>query len=99
MAKYLILWEVDPSRAPEDPKERGGAWSLMLDMIKQDMKEGTMTDWGSFVGEGSGYAVAEQQDEVELSKNLQRFFPYVTFMVKPVMTVEQTAEMAKALTE
>ena len=97
MAKYLILWEVDPSRAPEDPKERGEGWTLMLDMIKEDIKEGTMIDWGSFVGEGSGYAVAEQ-DEVELSKNLQRYFPYVSFTVKSVMSVEQTAEMAKALT-
>ena len=98
MAKYLILWEVDPSRAPEDAKERGGAWGLMLDMIKQDMKEGTMIDWGSFVGEGSGYAVAEQ-DDLELSKNLQRYFPYVIFTVKSVMSVDQVAEVAKSLTE
>ena len=40
MPKYLLLWEVDPSKLPIDPKERGAAWSAMLDMVKQGIKEG-----------------------------------------------------------
>lgn len=98
MAKYLLLWELNSDKAPDDAKERGAGWLAMMDMIKQEIKEGTTTDWGCFVGETKGYAVGEQSD-VELAKELQRYFPFVTFEVRPVMSVDQIAEVAKALTE
>jgi hypothetical protein len=97
MAKYFMLWEVDPNKAPVNSKERGTAWLAMVNMIKQDMKEGKITDWGSFVGESEGYAVSTMTD-VELSKNLQRFYPYVTFKVHQVASIDQTADLAKSLT-
>ncbi len=97
MAKYLILWQVDQTRVPADPKERGALWSGMADMVKQNIKEGVTLDWGCFVGETNGYAVAYQTD-LELSANLQRYYPFVTFKVYPVMSVEQAGELAKALT-
>ena len=98
MAKYLVLWELNRSLAPVDPKERGAAWLVMTEMIKQDLAEGKDTDWGCFVGETKGYAITEE-DEVTVMKDLQRFFPLVTFEVKPVATVDQIAEVAKSLTE
>ena len=96
MPKYLVLWEVDANKAPVNPKERGAAWTAMVNLIKQDMKEGKVTDWGSFAGEGKGYSVSVMT-ELELAKNLQRFFPYINFKVHQVMTVDQTAELAKSL--
>jgi hypothetical protein len=96
MPKYLLLWEVDSSKAPVNPKERGAAWTGMLNMIRQDMKEGKVLEWGSFPGESKGYSVSTMT-ELELAKNLQRFFPYVTFSVHQVMTLDQTAELAKHL--
>ena len=39
MAKYFITWEVDPNRAPVDPKERGAAWLMMAEMVKKDIQE------------------------------------------------------------
>ena len=98
MAKYLVLWEVDTSRTPIDPKERGAAWGAMLDMDKQDIKDGFTKDWGSFLGENGGYMVYEGS-EMELEKKLQRYVPFVTFKVYRVMSVEQIAELAKGLTE
>ena len=98
MAKYLLLWEVDTSRTPIDPKERGEAWSAMLDMVKQDIKDGVTKDWGSFLGEDRGYMVYEGS-EMELEKGLQQYVPFVTFKTYRIMSVEQMAELAKSLTE
>lgn len=98
MPKYVMLWEVDASKAPVNPKERGAAWAAMISLVKQDMKEGKITDWGSYAGESKGYSVGTMT-ELEMAKNLQRFFPYVKFQVHQVMTVDQTAELAKSMTE
>ena len=97
MAKYLVLWELNNSLAPVDPKERGAAWLAMMEMIKQDLAEGRDSDWGCFVGETKGYTITEQ-DDVTMMKNLQRFFPFVTFKAMPVVTVDQIVEVAKSLT-
>ena len=98
MAKYFITWEVDPNRAPVDPKERGAAWLMMAEMIKKDIQEGKTTDWGAIVGESRGYSIGPgEQSLVDLSKDLQRYFPYVTFNVRQVMSVDETIELAKSL--
>ena len=99
MAKYLLLWELNLDKAPDDAKERGAGWLAMLETVKQDLKEGKDLDWGCFTGETKGYSIAERDTEVELVEDLQRFFPFVIFEVHPVMSVDQMAEVAKALTE
>ena len=61
MPRYLMTWEVDDTRVPIDIRERAVLWSGMIEMVKQQMKDGTTVDWGAFVGEGKGvsaYAVA-----------------------------------------
>jgi hypothetical protein len=98
MPKYLVLWEVDPSRAAVDAKERGALWSGMIDMVKQDIADGTMLDWGCFVGETNGYTISDES-EVELGKDLQRFFPFLTFTVKQIASLDQIAEVARSLAE
>ena len=96
MAKYLILWEVDPSRSPIDPKERGAAWGMLVDMVKQDQIKGLMKDWGSFVGEINGYSVVEGT-EVEIGTMMQQYIPFVNFKVHPVASLSQVGEVIKAL--
>ena len=98
MAKYLLLWELNLDKKPDDPKARGEGWMAFLDIVKQDLKEGIHKDWGSFVGETRGYTISEE-DEVELTKRMQSFVPFITFEVHPVMSVDQIAEVAKSLTE
>ncbi len=98
MPKYLVTWEIDPTRVPIDLKERGALWGGMLEMVKQQIKDGITSDWGAFVGEGRGYSIGEQS-EVDLAKTLQRFYPFVTFQVHQVMSVDKMAEVAKSLTE
>ena len=98
MPKYLILWKLDTNRAPVDPKERAQSWLLMADIIKQDLKEGKDSDWGCFVGQTKGYAISEQSD-LNIMKDLQRFFPLVKFEAHPVVSVDDIATLGKAMME
>ncbi len=97
MSKYLVLWEVDTNKAQINAKERGAAWLGMLAMIKQDMKDGKVNDWGSFVGETKGYSIMTGE-HVEMAKNLQRYYPFITFKVHEVANVNEVTEVAKSLT-
>ena len=55
MAKYHLYWRLNEARIPVDAKERGDAWGLMMALIKQDMENGVLKDWGAFTSEGRGY--------------------------------------------
>ncbi|MHA2068506.1 MAG: hypothetical protein ACXABY_29440 [Candidatus Thorarchaeota archaeon] len=96
MARYLILWELDTPRTPVDPKERGSAFEMLQDLVQQDMEKGLVRDWGVFVGEGSGYAVAEGT-EVELGIGLAKYNPFVLFKTHVVGSLSQAREIAKSL--
>jgi len=96
VAKYLLLWELNRDKMPDDAETRGEGWAMMLEMVKQDLEAGLNTDWGCFVGETKGYTVSEN-DPVELMKLLQRFAPYVVFEVRQVMSVDDVIEVAKSL--
>ena len=96
MAKYLILWEMDESRIPTDPKERGAGWKILMDMVRKDMENGFLKDWGGFLGENSGFSLFEGT-ELELGILLQQYIPYVRFEVRPVGSVEHTDQIVAAL--
>jgi hypothetical protein len=96
MGKYLLYWEVDHSKIPIDPKERGEGWSLLMAMVRQDIQKGITKDWGAFVGESNGYSVFEGS-EVEVMKTLQRYVPFCVFEVHPIATESQVNEMIAAL--
>jgi hypothetical protein len=98
MGKYLLLWEIDATKVPVSPKERGAGWNTLMQMVKQDIKKGFTKDWGSFVGELSGYAV-DEGSELEVMNALQQYTPFVHFKVHPIASVSQVEEMIKALTK
>jgi hypothetical protein len=96
MGKYLVLWEVDQTKIPIDPKERAGGWSLLMAMIRQDIEKGITKEWGAFVGETTGYAIHEGT-ELEVMNALAQYVPFCSFKVHPVATESQVNEMIKAL--
>jgi len=96
MAKYLVLWEIDTTKIPVSPKERGAGWSAQIEMIKQDMKKGLLKDWGAFVGELRGYAINEGS-ELEVLNATQQYSPFVHFKVHPIASITQIDEMLKAM--
>jgi hypothetical protein len=96
MGKYLVLWEVEQSRMPIDPKERGAGLGALITKVKQDIEKGKVKDWGNFVGEPRGYDVFEGT-ELELMNTLQQFVPFVSFKVHQIASLSQVEEMIKAL--
>ena len=98
MGKYLLLWQLDKSKVPVDPKERGTGWTGLMTMVKRDLKKGISKDWGAFIGEGRGYCIVEG-DEAEISLMTQQYIPIVNFETHPVMSVSQVEEMLNALAD
>jgi hypothetical protein len=98
MGKYLLLWEIDRTKIPVSPKERGVGFNMLLEMVKQDIKKGLVKDWGTFVGEEYGYAV-DEGSEVEVMNACQQYSPFVHFKVHPIASVSQVEEMIKAFTK
>ena len=96
MGKYLVLWQIDPSRVPVDAKERGATWGLFMEMVKKDIQVGTTKDWGAFVGETNGYTVAEGT-EVQIGNTLMQYAPYVNFEVHPIASVAQVGDIIKKM--
>jgi hypothetical protein len=96
MAKYLLLWEVDPNKVPADRKERAALWGPMVQMVKQQMKAGTTIDWGVFAGGLKGFSVSEG-DEMTISESAQKYLPYVTFDVHPIITIDQMEQVIEDL--
>ena len=98
MAKFLTLWELDTTRVPVDPKERITYWTMLLNMVKDDLKSGRTADWGEFAGGGRGYTIAEGTEQ-EISMALSRYVPYVKFKVYQIVSMSQIEEMMKALSQ
>ena len=96
MARYLSLWEVDPSRVPVSPQEKAAGWSLLTNMVKEDMKKGIIKDWGAFVGEINGYSVAEGT-EVEIGEMNVRYAPFVHFKVYAISPLRDVEKVIKSL--
>lgn len=96
MAKYLMLWELDQSRIPTDPKERGDTWLLLQAAIRQDFDKGLLKDWGVFGGNNKGYGVFEGT-EVELGLFMQRYIPYAIFESHHISSLDTVTEWTKAL--
>ncbi len=96
MAKYLLLWELDLAKVPAGRKERAALWGPMIQMVKQQIKEGTTKDWGVFAGGLKGYSVTEG-DEMTLSNSVQKYLPFVTFTAHPIISVEQMEEVIEDL--
>ena len=96
MGKYLVLWEVDQTKIPIDPKERGEGWSMLMAMVRQDIEKGLTKDWGAFLGESNGYSINEGT-ELEVMNSLQQYVPFCTFKVYPIATEDRVNEMLKGM--
>ena len=98
MGKYLVLWELDPTKVPVDPKERAAGWSGLLNMVKKDFEKGTMKDYGAILGESRGYTIFEGSD-LDIDITLQQYVPYVKFETHPIRSVSDVEEMLRAMSK
>jgi hypothetical protein len=64
MAKFLTLWEMDTTRMSESPEEQIRHQTMMVKMVKEDLKRSITLDWGMFAGgELGGYAICEGTEQ------------------------------------
>jgi hypothetical protein len=94
MTKFYMRWHLNPMLIPTNPEERMKLWMSMLELVKADIKSGTMSDWGMCSDASGGYAFAET-DEKTLHTTITRWMPYVIFDIKPVLSVDQIIESLK----
>ena len=97
MGKHLIHWSLNDAKIPDDPKERGSGYGVLMAMVKQDIEKGLFKDWGAFPGEGRGYIVVEGS-YLEIMKMAEQYIPYVQFEVHPAASVSEVDELIKHLT-
>lgn len=98
MPKYLILWEIDTSKVPISREDRAVVWKPMIEMVKEGIKEGKVKDWGSFVGEMSGYSIAEGT-EAEIGIFNQQWVPFVNFKTYPIASVDDVEKTIESLSK
>jgi len=96
MAKYLMFWSLDKALVPADPKDRAGGWGMLMELIKQDMAKGVISDWGVFPSEGAGYCIMEGSN-VEVMTSTEQYVPYVDFEHHAVASFDETLELIKNL--
>jgi hypothetical protein len=97
MAKFLILWETEFGRLSTDPNEQAAVLGKMMEMTKQAMDKGDITDWGIYAGGAAGYGIAEGT-AVDALRGAMLFMPYVKFQVHPVLSMGEVAELMKSMT-
>ena len=98
MAKYMVLWEVDTARTPEDAKEKRAHWLGFQELVKKHLKEGVSKEWGAFAGEMCGYVIFEG-NAVDLHTFTAGWVPYVNFEVKELLTIDEVIQATRALPE
>lgn len=91
-----MRWQLNPMLVPMNPEERVKLWLSMLELVKADLTSGALTDWGMYSDSSGGYAFAET-DEKTLYASILRWFPYVNFDIKPVLTVDQIIDTIKSV--
>jgi len=96
MARFLLLWEMDQTKIPVSPKDRGAATKILLELVKQDLKKGKLKDWGVFAGEHAGYSVVDGT-EMDILNLIQRYTPFVYFKTHPIASVDQIDKMIEVL--
>ena len=94
MTKFMTLWEIDRSKIPDSPEEQLQYWTMLLNMIKEDMKNGRTIGFGAFVDGFKDYVVrggTEQEIHMEISK-YSKFTNHKTY---PFLDISQLEEMIK----
>ena len=88
MTKYLLLWEIDTTRTPDDPEARKQQWRTLQDMVVKQLEDGDLKDWGMCLGEMNGYCIIEGT-AADVAKFTLVYSPYVIFEVREVRSIQQ----------
>ena len=93
---YLILWEGDESVMPKDPEERGKLHASMLEMTKKALDSGEIKMWGLSATGSCGFTVTDR-DPKELLANSMKYAPYIKSEAKPMLSIDEVADVMKGM--
>lgn len=100
MPKFLVKYKVNPLMMPTSPEERMKLLQSMNEGIKALLDSGEIKDFGEYCDGSGGYTIGEGDDLADLYASLMRWWPYVDFDAKPVLTIDQVIEATnKAVAE
>jgi hypothetical protein len=99
MPKWFINWEVESAVLPADPKERVQLWITLTQWVVDDLKAGTITDWGIRSGELGGYGISKEMSAEEVNGWLIKWTPYIKFQANPVLNAEQQLAALKQVAQ
>lgn len=96
MAKFHVLWEVDKANLPANPREKIGAILKLCAMMKEDMKSGLVSEWGSFSNQ-HGYSIMNGTD-VEICSGMVKYSNLIKFGEPTlVVSIDQSIEIYEKL--
>ena len=98
MAKYMVLWEAETSKTPEDAKAKKAQWQDFDELVRKQLKEGIIKEWGMFAGEMHGYLIVEGS-AVNLHTLTGTWVPFIKFTIRELMTIDEVIKAVKALPE
>ena len=96
MGKYIVLWEADESKIPIDAAERQVGWQMATEMVRQDMKDGLVKDYGVFMGQPNGFTIAEGTEEA-ITNMAIKFMPFFRFKIIPIISIDQVEAAIKTI--
>jgi hypothetical protein len=89
MPKFLVRWKMNPHMIPADPEAQGKLMSSLFQMAKDDEKAGVCLNWAMFPEASGGISFSHQSEE-ELASILMKYYPYIFFKVKPLLSLDQS---------
>lgn len=91
MTKYMVFWEWDVSKLPEDAADRRECLLNVLKVTKEHLKY-VPGDFGTFQEGRSGYRIVEGTEE-DVAAMIWRYGPALKWEVHPILDVEQSIKI------
>jgi hypothetical protein len=88
----MTLWEVDRSKIPDSPEKQVQYWTMLLNMIKEDMKNGKTIGFGEFVGGFKGFVIREGTEQ-EIHMEISKYAKITNHKTFPFLEVSELEEM------
>jgi hypothetical protein len=92
----LTLWETNDSLFPLDPEARMKLVMGMAEGVKKDVESGAIKMWGISAGGGQGFSISEEAPK-EIYARTTRFFPYIKFELRPMLSIDEMIETLKSM--
>lgn len=85
---FLVTWDFT------DTSEEGIERSLAVFQNWKPPEEVEFRGFYGYADQGGGCAIVEAQDAVAIAKTTAPFIPWMAFTVRPIMPVEESAQVA-----